>query len=147
MAAMPLFMSAAPRPYSTPSRMSGWNGSECQAFARPGGHHVGVAGKTQQRRCLPAHRPEVVDLAEAQSLDPEAQRFEPRARSGPGSPASSGVTEAPGDQFLSQCNGGGHRSLLGRQVNTARAAYKANALSVQLLGDVIESQYSLRAGQ
>jgi hypothetical protein len=46
--------------------------------ARAGRHHVGVAGERQQRLDGAAPRPEVVDLAEAQALDLEPERFEAR---------------------------------------------------------------------
>ena len=50
MAARPLFMSAAPRPYSRPSWMTGVKGSLCHSSERPRRHHIGVAGEAKHRR-------------------------------------------------------------------------------------------------
>ena len=41
---------------------------------RAGRHHIGMAGKAQQRAAIAGHGPEVVHLAEAQVLDGEAGR-------------------------------------------------------------------------
>jgi hypothetical protein len=57
-AASPLFMSAAPRPYSTPSRISGWNGCDFHSSSGPVGttsvwpakHNTGAAApRTAQK--------------------------------------------------------------------------------------------------
>lgn len=90
-AASEVFMSAAPRPYSTPSLMVGLKGV-LQASAGPGGttsvwpakHSTGAVGA--------ASRPQVADATAVDALEGEAER---RRRSAMSSrqPASSGVTE------------------------------------------------------
>ena len=76
MAASPLFMSAAPRPYRTPSWITGSNGSVRQSLARAGGHDVGVAGEAEHRLVGAAPGPQVIDRAEFQPLDAEPERLE-----------------------------------------------------------------------
>jgi hypothetical protein len=51
-AASPLFMSAAPRPYSRPSRIDRLERVGMPVLERPGGHDVGVAGEAEGRRVL-----------------------------------------------------------------------------------------------
>src|SRR5882672_3478586 len=109
-AAIEVFMSAAPRPNSLPSRSVGTKGSlfhwssgpveerpqwksdpfvptEREGVALPlveraGGDDVGVAHKTDERSGTAAARPEVRDLAAPDRLDLEAQPREALAQQG-----------------------------------------------------------------
>ena len=65
-------MSQAPRPYSTPSRTSPPNGSLRQ-LRRADRHDVGVAGEADMRPAGAEAREQVLDLAEAQPRDGEAE--------------------------------------------------------------------------
>ena len=69
-------MSAAPRPYSMPSRIVGSNGGLNHVLHRAGGHHIGVSGKHHDGAGRAAPRPEIVHVAEAHPLDPEAELFQ-----------------------------------------------------------------------
>ncbi len=93
MAARPLFMSAAPRPNSRPSRDGGLERLGAPFLQGAGGHHIGVAGEAQHRRAAAVGGPEILDAAEIQQLVAETR---PR-RAGPSSAAGSrdpqGVTE------------------------------------------------------
>ena len=88
------FMSAAPRPYSQPSRSIGTNGSARPSCStRAGRHDVGVPGEADQRARVAAARPEVGDAAGGDRLaaNPSGAR---RAAISAWQPASSGVTDA-----------------------------------------------------
>ena len=77
MAASPLFMSAAPRPYSMPSAMTGVNGSLRHSSSGPGGTTSVCPAKQNTGRHGSALRPEIVDRTEAQALHLEADGLEP----------------------------------------------------------------------
>ena len=79
-AARPLFMSAAPRPYSMPSRTTGSNGSVCHSSRGPGRHDIRMTGEAQQRPLVAVQRPEILDRPERHALDPKADSFQPLAR-------------------------------------------------------------------
>ena len=92
------FMSAAPRPYSTPSRTSGTNGSLDQA-SRARRHHVGMAEQHQRPDApLPcvAHRLSTSPKRRCSQAKPQRSRRRQRWQ-----PASSGVTERA-DQLAGQ---------------------------------------------
>ena len=68
------FMSAAPRPYSMPSRMVGVNGSLCHLSTGP----VGTTSvwPAKQTSGVAAPRPQIVHLAVAHHLQFEADFFQ-----------------------------------------------------------------------
>ena len=71
-------MSAAPRPYSQPSRSVGTNGSDCHCGERAGRHDVGVAGEADERaRRSPAHHPFVTEFDD-ERLGAKAERGKAR---------------------------------------------------------------------
>ena len=76
-AAIAPFMSAAPRPISTPSRTSPAKGGALQAAASPGGTTSVWPAKQRLRPFGPQPGVEVLDPAEGQAAAGEAERGQP----------------------------------------------------------------------
>jgi hypothetical protein len=86
-------MSAAPRPYSTPSRIVGTKGSECHCSSGPVGTTSVWPANTNVGRAVPrrSHRFVVSPRATVSARKPDGAS---RAAISAWQPASSGVTEA-----------------------------------------------------
>ena len=89
---------------------SGTNGSVPPLLERPRRHDIGVAGKAEHRAAGAAAGPEVVDVAVAQPLDPEAECLEASAIITSWQPSSAGSHGPAGHQILSQLKGLRHRA-------------------------------------
>ena len=110
------FMSAAPRPYSTPSRIVGHERIAGPGLARARRHHVGVAEQHQHRPAAAVRRPQVVDVAEAQRARMRSRRAAGAAAISAWQPASSGVTERARDQLAGRASS---TSLISAQLRNA----------------------------
>ena len=86
------FMSAAPRPYSTPSRIVGAKGGEDHALSGPGGTTSVWPAKHSTGAAMPrrAHRLQTPPLSMRSRRKPSGARREATSSR---QPASSGVTE------------------------------------------------------
>ena len=104
-------MSAAPRPYRTPSRTTGSNGIGMPLLARAGGHDIRMTGEAQHRPCAAMPRPEVLDRSERHALDAEAVRLQ-ALRDELQAAVILGADGRTADQFLGE---GERRVGVGRQ--------------------------------
>ena len=131
-AAMAPFMSQAPRPYSTPSRISPPNGAACVQLASPAGTTSVWPAKQKCGAVAADPREQVLDLAEAQPRHRETQPFQ-RAAQHIHRPGIGRRDRGAADQRLRQSDG------IGRIIEQGSEGQSRSSSLIEVLARVCAS--------